>query len=114
MDQLREINKNVNEVKSTIYSIQKEYETISHLENTLGELRKEATKHKQLKSAKENVQNILNVKDLSKKAEQYIEDNNLLLAHKCLFDMEKCKNDILEELGNPDKNNHNIDDIKVF
>lgn len=113
MDQLKEVNKNINEVKSTIYSIQKEYETISHLENTLGELRKEATKHKQLKSAKENVQNILNVKDLSKKAEQYIEDNNLLLAHKCLFDMEKCKNDILEELGNPDKNNHNIDDIKV-
>ncbi|RNA29859.1 exocyst complex component 3 [Brachionus plicatilis] len=113
MDQLKEINQNINEVKNTIYSIQEEYKTISHLENTLGELRKEATKHKQLKSAKENVQNILNVKDLAKKAEQYIEDNNLLLAHKCLFDMEKCKNDILEELGNPSENNHNIDDIKL-
>ncbi|CAF0747598.1 unnamed protein product [Brachionus calyciflorus] len=113
MDQLKDVNKNMIEVKDTIYSIQEEYKTISHLENTLGELRKEAMKHKQLKSAKENVQNILNVHDLSKKAQQHIDDENILLAHKCIFDMEKCRNDILEELGNTSDKNHNIDDIKL-
>lgn len=113
MDQLKDVNNSLVEVKNTIYSIQEEYKTISHLENTLGELRKEATKHKQLKSAKENVQNILNVEDLAKKSLQHLEENKLLLAHKCLLDMEKCRNDILEELGNPSEKNHNIDDIKL-
>lgn len=114
MDQLNDVKNSLIEVKSTIYSIQEEYKTISHLENTLGELRREATKHKQLKSAKENVQNILNVEDLAKKAHQFIEENKLLFAHKCMFDMEKCRNDILEELGNSSDKNHNIDDIKVY
>lgn len=96
MDQLKEVNDNLTEVRHTIYSIQEEYKTISHLENTLSNLRLEATKHKQLKSAKENVKNILNVDDLAKQAHAFIEQNKLLNAHKCLLDMEKCRNDILE------------------
>jgi hypothetical protein len=66
-----------------------------------------------LKSAKENVKNILNVDDLAEQARQHIEENKLLLAHKCLLDMEKCRNDILEELYNPNDKNTNIADIKV-
>ena len=50
MEQLKEINSNLNEVKTTIYSIQDEYKTIAHLENTLSELRREANKHKQVHS----------------------------------------------------------------
>jgi hypothetical protein len=114
MHQLKDVAVNLNEVKETIYSIQEEYKTISHLENTLGELRREATKHKQLKSAKENVKNILNVEDLAKQARKHIEENKLLNAHKCLLDMEKCRNDILEELGNPSDKNVNVSDIKVI
>lgn len=113
MEQLRDVNNNLNDVRDSIYSIQEEYKTISHLENTLGELRREATKHKQLKSAKENVKNILNLKDLATQANDYIEKNKLLMAHKCLSDMEKCKNDILEELGTPNSKTANISDIKV-
>ena len=48
MDQLKDVNTNLNEVKTTLYSIQEDYKTISHLENTLGELRREANKHKQV------------------------------------------------------------------
>ena len=61
MDQLKDVSHSLTDVKNTIYSIQEEYEKISHLENTLSELRREAAKHKQLKAAKENVKNILNV-----------------------------------------------------
>ena len=113
MDQLKDVNNSLNDVRTTIYSIQEEYKTISHLENTLSELRKEATKHKQLKSAKENVKNILNVDDLAIQANAYIEQNKLLNAHKCLLDMEKCRNDILEELGSPTDKSYNIADAKV-
>lgn len=113
MEQLSNVIDTLGEVKTNIYSIQEEYKTISHLENTLGELRREATKHKQLKSAKENVKNILNVEDLAEQASQHIEQNKLLLAHKCLLDMEKCRNDILEELFNPNDRNSNIADIKL-
>lgn len=113
MDQLKEVNDNLTEVRTTIYSIQEEYKTISHLENTLSNLRIEATKHKQLKSAKENVKNILNVDDLAVQAHAYIEQNKLLNAHKCLLDMEKCRNDILEELGPPSDKSNNTSDIKL-
>lgn len=114
MDQLKEVNQNLTHVKTTIYSVQEEYEKISHLETTLSELRREANKHKQLKAAKENVKNILNVEDLAMQANVYIENNKLLNAHKCLIDMEKCRNDILEELGSPNDGSNNIADIKVF
>ena len=113
MEQLKDVNQNISEVKSTIFSIQEEYKAISHLETTLADLRREATKHKQLKSAKENVRNILNVEDLARQASEFIDTNKLLSAHKCLLDMEKCRNDILEELGSPDKNNSNVSDIKL-
>lgn len=113
MDQLKDVNDNLTDVRTTIYSIQEEYKTISHLENTLSNLRIEATKHKQLKSAKENVKNILNVDDLAVQANAYIEQNKLLNAHKCLLDMEKCRNDILEELGPPSEKSNNNNDIKL-
>lgn len=113
MDQLKDVNDNLTDVRTTIYSIQEEYKTISHLENTLSNLRIEATKHKQLKSAKENVKNILNVDDLAVQANAFIEQNKLLNAHRCLLDMEKCRNDILEELGPPNDKNNNISDIKL-
>ena len=114
MQQLNEVDENLTVVRSAIYSIQEEYQTISHLENTLGELRKEANRHKQLKSAKENVKNILNVSDLSKQAKEFIESNKLLDAHKCLLDMEKCRNEILEELEKPEeKNASNFSDKKL-
>lgn len=114
MEQLKEVNDNLLDVRNTIYSIQEEYKTISHLENTLSNLRIEATKHKQLKSAKENVKNILNVDDLAIQANAFIEQNKLLNAHKCLLDMEKCRNDILEELGPPNEKTNNVSDIKVL
>jgi exocyst complex component 3 len=113
MDQLKDVNDNLLDVRNTIYSIQEEYKTISHLENTLSNLRIEATKHKQLKSAKENVKNILNVDDLAIQANAFIEQNKLLNAHKCLLDMEKCRNDILEELGVPNEKTNNVSDVKL-
>ena len=113
MEQLKDVNSNLSDVKNTIFSIQEDYQKISHLETTLSELRKEANKHKQLKAAKENVKNILNVDDLAGEAEIFIQNNKLLNAHKCLIDMEKCRNDILEELGPPNDRANNIADIKV-
>jgi adenylosuccinate synthase len=113
MEQLKDVNNGLMGVRETMYSIQEDYKTISHLDNTLSELKKEASKHKQLKSAKENVRNLLNANDLAKQAEKYIEDNKMLLAHKCLLDMEKCRNDILEELGPPSDKSANIADIRV-
>lgn len=114
MEQLKDVNTNLSDVKKSIFSIQEEYQKISHLETTLSELRKEANKHKQLKAAKENVKNILNVDDLAIQADVYIQQNKLLNAHKCLIDMEKCRNDILEELGSPNDRSNNIADIKVL
>jgi archaellum component FlaC len=99
MNNLKEVNNNLNEVKNIIHSIHDEYKTISHLETTLSELRKEANRHKQLKSAKENVKNILSVSDLARQAQEYIDSNRLLEAHQCLLDMETCRNEILEEIG---------------
>jgi adenylosuccinate synthase len=113
MEQLCDISENIKDIKATTFSIQSDYRKIAHLETALSELRREATKHKQLKSAKENVKNILNFDDLSKQASKYIEKDQLLFAHKCLVDMEKCRNDILEELGPPSDENNNIADIKV-
>lgn len=113
MEQLKDVNGNLIGVRETIFSIQEDFKTISHLENTLKELRTEASKHKQLKSAKENVRNLLNVNDLARQATKYMEDNKMLLAHKCLLDMERCRNDILEELGMPNDKSGNIGDIKL-
>lgn len=113
MNQLKDIGKSMSEIGQNVKGIQDEYKSIAKLETTLAELRREATKHKQLKSAKENVKNILNVEDLAKQAHEYVEQNKLLLAHKCLLDMEKCRNDILEELGSPSQSNTNIGDIKL-
>ena len=108
MDQLKDIRNSLTDVKTTIFSVQEEYMKISKLETTLSELRKEANRHKQMKAAKENVKNIINVNDLERRAKEHIEKNELLLAHKCVMDLEKCRNDIFEELG--DKSN-NMDDI---
>lgn len=113
MEQLKDVNNSLNGVKNTIYGIEQECRKIGELEKPLSELRKEAAKHKQLKSAKENVRNILNVDDLAKQANKYIEENKILLAHKCILDIEKCRNDILEELGPPNDKIGNIDEIKV-
>ena len=66
MEQLKEVNNNLGDVRSTIFSIQEEYKKISHLEVTLKDLRREANRHRQLKSAKENVKNILEVENLGK------------------------------------------------
>lgn len=113
MEQLKDVSNNLLGVRNTIFSIQSDYDAISHLDSTLGELKKEAGKHKQLKSAKENVRNILNVDDLAKQANKYIDDNKMLMAHKCILEIEKCRNDILEELGPPNDKTGNISDIKV-
>jgi hypothetical protein len=53
------------------------------------------------------------LEDLAKQARQYIDANKILNAHKCLLDMEKCRNDILEELGSSNEKNVNVSDIKV-
>jgi hypothetical protein len=111
MVQLQQVNQNLDSVRNTIYSIEDEYKTISHLETTLHELRQEAYRHKQLKSAKENMKNILDVDELAKKAHQHLEKNELLFAHKYLVELEKCRNDILMELGDPTETN--LNDINV-
>ena len=113
MEQLKEVNNNLSDVRSTIFSIQEEYKKISHLEVTLKDLRREANRHRQLKSAKENVKNILEVENLAKKASQFVEESKLLDAHKYLLEMEKCRNDILIDLGSPNDKNVNVADIKV-
>ena len=77
-------------------------------------MRQEANRHKQIKAAKENVKNILNVDELAKKAQEFIDKNQLLQAHKCITDMEKCRNDILEELGPASDRSNNISEIKVL
>ena len=109
--QLQEVSKSLNNVRNTIYSIEEEYKTISHLETTLHELRREAYKHKQLKSAKENMKNIIDVDELAEKTNHYLEQNQILLAHQYLVQIEKCRNDILMELGDPTETN--LSDIKV-
>ena len=59
------------------------------------------------------MKNILNVEDLAMEATRHVENNNLLLAHKCLLDMETCRNELLEELYTPNAKNSNLADIKV-
>ncbi len=111
MVQLQEVNHDLDNVRNTIYSIEDEYKTISHLETTLHELRQEAYRHKQLKSAKENMKNILDVDELARKARMHLEKNELLFTHKYLVELEKCRNDILMELGDPTETN--LNDIHV-
>jgi hypothetical protein len=101
MEQLQNVNESVDNVRGQVYSIEDEYRTISHLETTLHELRLEANRHKQLKSALENVHNVLGVNELAQKARNFIDAPDkpqLLHAHKCLLELEKCRNDILAEL----------------
>ena len=59
------------------------------------------------------MKNILNVEDLAMEATRHVENNNLLLAHKCLLDMETCRNELLEELYTPNAKKSNLADIKV-
>jgi exocyst complex component 3 len=111
MTQLQEVSKNLNTVRATIYSIEDDYKTISHLETTLHDLRKEAYKHKQLKSAIDNMKNILDFDELVNNAYNFLEQNQLLHAHQYLVQIEQCRNDILMELG--DSTETNLSDIKV-
>ena len=111
MLQLQEVSKDLNSVRNTILSIEDEYKTISHLETTLHELKIEAYKHKQLKLAKENMKTIVDADELAEKALQFLEQNKLLPAHQYLVMIEKCRNDILMELGDPTATN--LGDIKV-
>lgn len=113
MEQLKDVNKRLTEVREALCSIEDDSKTLGNLEKSLYDLRVEAVKFKQLKSANENVANILSVDDLAKQAAQFIDENKILLAHKCLLDIEKCRNDILEDLGPPNDNSANIADIKV-
>lgn len=112
MDQLLAINRNLNNVRDTVYSIEDEYKTISHLETTLHELRLEAYRHKQLKAAKENMKNILDVDELAKNAYSNLEQNELLITHKYLLELERCRDDILGELEYQSERNPN--DINVI
>ncbi len=113
MDQLRVVNNSMNEIEKTIYEIQEDYKKTYHLETSLSELRREAIKHKQLKAANENLNNVLNINDLVSDAVSYIQENKLLNAHKCLIDMENCRNAIQEEIGVPNDRLINISEIKV-
>lgn len=113
MKYLRDVESNMDATRDRILSIHNEYGSISSLDSSLDVLRKEAYKHRQLKSAKEHVKSILNVKFLANEANKHIEDNKLLLAHECALEMENCRNDILEMLGLPDEKLKNINDIFV-
>jgi hypothetical protein len=98
MDNMKEGKNNLNEVKNIIHGIHDEHNTISHLETTLSELRKEADRPKKLKAAKENAKNILSVSDLARHAQEYIDSNRFLEAYQCLLGMETCRNEILEDI----------------
>lgn len=113
MEHLEIVINNTDEIKESINYIHQEYDKISHLERTLSELTKEASKHKQLKSARENVENILNIENLARDAKKHLEENKLLDFHDCLMDMEKCKDELLEELGPADIASNNIADIRL-
>lgn len=113
MKHLTLINQSIISVRENLLSIEEDHNKISELDRALADLRKEAAKHRQWKSAKENVRNILNVEDLVKQAQAYIDDDKILLAHKCLLDIERCRNDILEELGPPSDKAGNIGEIKL-
>lgn len=113
MQQLNEVNENLIDVREMLCGIHDDYKELSQLESALSELRKEATKFKQFKSAKENVRNLLNVNDLSKQAAKHLQDNRLLLAHNSLLEIERCRNDILVELGPPTDKASSIGDIKA-
>jgi DNA repair exonuclease SbcCD ATPase subunit len=111
MEQLKEVDKGLDEVRANLESIEKEHKSIMKLDSKLSELKREALKHRQLKSAKENVRNILNVQDWLKQASKHLEDDQLLMAHRFMMDLERCRNDILEELQSSNENS--IDDTKV-
>ena len=114
MERLRDVNNSMNDIEKTIFEIQDDYKKTFHLEAALSELRKEATKHKQLKAANGNLKNVLNVNDLANEAVAYIQENKLLDAHQCLIYMETSRNAILEALGVPNDRSNNIPDIKVY
>ena len=105
MNELSRVQKELSKANDDMLSIEDDYKKISHLDSTLRELRIEAYRHRQLKSAVENMQNILNVDKVAKMALSYIERNELLHAHMILLDLENCRNDILLEIFDPEEGN---------
>lgn len=113
LSQFGQVMNDVNDIKMTLDLIKEKYRQAQSYDANLGELKRETRKYLQLKAAKENVINIMNVDDLAEKAGDYLTRNKLLDAHNCIADMEKCRDEILEEITNGSRA-HDIGDIRVI
>lgn len=112
-NEFENIKKNAEMLRKSLIIIQEEYEKVSHLESAFRDLTNEAIKHKQLLSAKENVENVLSIDDLIELAYDNMKENRPLDAHKCLTDIEKSRDAILEEISTPRVDLNNFSDIKL-
>lgn len=112
-DELKCAEKNVGELSKMLDNIKEEYEKISHLEAGLRDLTNESNKHKQFKSAKKNLHNILSIDDLVELATDHLKENKLLDAHYCLSSIDRSRDVILEEISLPKVDFNNIGDIKL-
>ena len=104
---------NVNDIKMTLDLVKEKYKQAQSYDANLGDLKRETRKYLQLKAANENIMNIINVDDLADKAGEYLTRDKLLDAHNCIADMEKCRDEILEEITNGSRA-HDIGDIRVI
>lgn len=98
LNQLNCALKDIREVKQNLEEIKVHSRTVNDLQIKLKKIREESFRHSQLVSACDNVLHIYSVPETIKKCREYIEQSNLLHAHKGISDMESSRDDIMYEL----------------
>ncbi|VDK32745.1 unnamed protein product [Taenia asiatica] len=96
-----------------ISEMEKSLSTISTLPSSLSQLHVISTKHKQLVAAIENMSYLVKVPDAMVEAKNYIENDNLLEAHKRIQELEGIRDEIMSDVFKQNSS-ADLDTLRIF
>ncbi|KAL5110886.1 Exocyst complex component 3 [Taenia crassiceps] len=96
-----------------ISEMEKSLSTISNLPSSLSQLHVISTKHKQLVAAIENMSYLVKVPDAMVEAKNYIENDNLLEAHKRIQELEGIRDEIMSDVFKQNSS-ADLDTLRTF
>ncbi|KAI0990124.1 hypothetical protein GJ496_000399, partial [Pomphorhynchus laevis] len=98
LNQMQECKHKLSGVVDDISVINSSMENVLHINQNLTGLRKEVYTYRQLALARQNIDYISNVPDNVERARSLLAEDNLLVAHKIILDLESSRNYLYMEL----------------
>ncbi|KAJ8020773.1 Exocyst complex component 3 [Holothuria leucospilota] len=99
----------IKEIRQWIKEVDEMYVECSELTSKLGGVKVVANEHSQLAAAVENLKHIFTVPENIRQTEEHINNENYLLAHKGLMELESSRDDLFYELHKNPSNNPSDD-----